>query len=210
MKAPTQIKRALKCLTEEAEENMCASCAYRHERDCKQTVLKDVQEYMGRLEQMAEKERTGREGRIRNVYLYTIIDQNGETVCKDATVHEAKQAMGYDYPQAITRMYQQYQSGMRQGYSITRKKGVVGKQLPPEEREPNFVYDVADIKGRKIAAGINRRDLADFLGLSVSGVQSMYRKARASGHESRVEYKGYILLCRRTARGERCYPEMRG
>ena len=210
MKAPTQIKRALKCLAEEAEENMCASCAYRHERDCKQAVLKDVKEYVGRLEQMAAKERTGREGRIRNVYMYTITDQNGEVVCKDATVHEAKQAMGYDYPQAITRMYQQYQSGKRQGYSITRKKGVVGKQLPPEEREPNFVYDVADIKGRKIAAGINRRDLADFLGLSVNGVQSMFRKARASGHESRVEYKGYILLCKRTARGERCYPEMRG
>lgn len=207
MKAPTQIKRALKCLAGEWEEHMCTSCVYRKAQDCRREAMQDVQAYIALLEKGAAKTRTGREGRVRTVYLYTIKNQSGETVCKDATVREAMQAMGYEEPSAILYMLKKYESGKAQGYTITRRKGIVGEQLLPEERTPYFVYKVTGRDGTEIARNINRKDLAVFLGMTIKGVQSMFHAARKRGQGDRVEYKSYIIECKRTARGEKYYPQ---
>lgn len=207
MKAPTQIKRALKCLAGEWEEHMCAGCVYRSENDCRREAMQDVQAYIELLEKSAAKTRTGREGRVRTVYLYTIKNQSGGTICRDATVREAMQAMGYEEPAAILYMLKKYESGKAQGYTITRRKGIVGEQLMPEERMPYFVYKITDRDGTEIARDINAKDLAKHIGLTPDGVGSMFFAARKRGQGDRAEYKGYIIERKRTARGERRFPK---
>lgn len=209
MKSPKEIKRALKCIGFARQEDDCAWCPYRNSPSCQSEIVVDVERYIALLEQRTNIVRTGREGRIRTVYLYTITDQDGRVVCEDATQNEAAAALGFATVNGISHMWRQQCRGADlHGVKITRRKGLVGSYSSAtgsvEERKPYYVYTVTDSDGVVVLERVNANKLAEHYGLTNAGISSKFHDARKNGLGGVVKYRGDIITRIKTERGERC------
>ena len=209
MKRPSEIKRALKCIGFTRQEDDCAFCPYRNSVTCQADVVADVEQYIARLEQRTDVARTGREGRIRTVYLYTVTDSDGRVMCKEATQNEAAAALGFASVNGFYHMWRQQSRGADlHGVTITRRKGLVGSYSSAtgvkEERAPFFVYTVRTKDGLVLLERVNANTLAERYGLTREGINSKFYSARKRGNGDTVFYNGEFITRIKTKRGERC------
>ena len=191
MMGPTQIKRALRCAAgEERGEKNCLRCPYRGKSSCISTAVKDALEYIDALEQAAKDRINSRGGRIRTVYLYTITDEAGKTLCTDATAAEAAAAIGYETRNGLTYAWSRQQRGNALPIRIERRKGMIGD---PKQtyRAPLWIY-TARRKGQAPLQGLSIRELAGLFGMKPSGLRSALTQL---GIDSRpkVVYRGYEI-----------------